>query len=140
MLRTMIARLATLALVAGLAVFALPAPSHAARSYEPLGRAYSKDHVLRRGCHDYTYRYTVDPPNNQWSAEVFVVGPGRLGLGSNFLDAATDPKRGKKSLTVCRHSAPYGTYRLKMKVIYSEGRDSTSALVKPTRFRFLAPR
>jgi hypothetical protein len=129
------ARAATTALIAGLLVAGPPSPAEA-RDFKPWGSTSSKNHVLKRGCHDYTYRYRITPPTEQWSAEIFFVGPGKLGLGSGLLDSAIDPKRGTKTIEVCRATAPYGRYKMRMKVTFNRDREVIDGFVRPSFFRF----
>ena len=140
MLRTMTARVGTAAMLASLVVVSAPTSSEAARDFKPWGKASSKNHVLKRGCHDYTYRYKINAPTDQWSAEIFFVAPNGIGLAAATLDTNADKDKGKRKLTVCRHSAQYGRYTIKMKITYSEGRTIREGFVKPTKFRFTRPR
>lgn len=142
MLRTMIARLVTTALLTGLLVGLLvvssPGSSQAAARYESWGSVSSKDHVLKRGCHDYGYRYQITTPTREWMAEIFFLTPDGEGLASATFFSQSDPNRGHRRLTVCRSSAPYGRYKIKMKVTWQ--RENETARVKPAFFRFTRPR
>ena len=131
----MTARLGATTLIATLLVVASPGSSEA-RDYKPWGSVSSKNHVLKRGCHDYTYRYRITAPTDAWSAEIFLVAPDGTGLASDVLDTAADPAHGKKKITVCRPSTQVGKHRLKMKVTWTEGRNLTDGYVKPSTFRF----
>lgn len=139
MLRTTIARVGTTALLSSLLVVATPASSEA-REFKPWGTATSKNHVLKRGCHTYAYRYRIKPPTEFWSAEIFLMDPRGLGMASGLLDSAVDRKRGTKKFEICRASARYGTYKLRMKVTFNRDREVIDGFVKPTRFRFTRPR
>lgn len=136
MLRTTIARAGTTALVASLLVVVSPSSSEAARDFKPWGKVVSKNHVLKRGCHDYTYRYKITAPTDQWSAEIFFVSPDGTGLASAVLDTNANPDRGKQKVTVCRPSTSYGKHRIKMKITYNRNRDVIDGFVKPSSFRF----
>lgn len=139
MLRSLIARAAMTALVASLLVLAAPSSSEAARDYKPWGTARSKNHVLERGCHRYTYRYRINAPNDQWSAEIFFVNPNGTGLASATLDTNSDPDKGKRRFTVCRSSTSFGKHKIRMKITYNAGRQVISGRTKPTAFRFTRP-
>ncbi|MBU1801906.1 hypothetical protein [Nocardioides sp.] len=136
MLRTMIARAGTTALVASLLVMISPGQSDAGRSFKPYGSISSKNFVLKRGCHTYFYRYEITPPTEEWDAEVFIVSPDGTGLASDVIFSAVDKKRGRNSYEVCRPSTTYGKHKLKMKVTFNRGREVFDGFVKPSSFRF----
>lgn len=140
MLRTMTARVGTAAMLASLLVVSVPTSSEAARDFKPWGTVMSKNHVLKRGCHDYTYRYKITAPTNQWSAEIMFVDPNGIGLAAATIDTNADPDQGRRKVTVCRSSAPYGRYKIKMKVTYSKDRIVRDGFVKPSTFFFTRPR
>ena len=141
MLRSMIARAGTTALLAGLLVVATPTTSEAARDYKPWGSVAMKNYVLKAGCHRYAYRYEITVPNDEgWTAEIFFISPDGTGLAANTIDSGSQKDQGTRRITVCRPSTSYGKHKIKMKVSYSEGDDVTTGRVKPTHFRFLSPR
>jgi hypothetical protein len=138
MLRTLIARTATVALAGSLLVVASPGPSDADREARSWGTISSKNHVLKRGCHFYTYRYRITAPNDDWSAEVFLVRPDGVGLASDAIDTLPNPDRGRRTLQVCNASTTPGTHKLRMKVTYNVNtREQRAGFVDPDRFRFL---
>lgn len=140
MLRSKIAQAATTALLASLLVAASPPGAQAAPDYKPWGTATSKNHVLKSGCHRYTYRYKITAPTDDWLAEIRFISPDGTGLASSSIDSGSQPAKGKRRLTVCRPSTFYGKHTIKMKVSYSRGDGVTTARVRPTSFRFLPPR
>ncbi len=135
MLRTSLARLGTATMVASLLVVG-PTGSAEARDFKPWGKAVSKNHVLKRGCHDYAYRYKVKPPTKQWSAEIFFVTPNGTGLAHRAFDSAANPAKDRVKLTVCSPSTDYGKHKIKMKITYTRGDAMVVGWVKPTTFRF----
>ena len=46
-----------------------------AEAYRPWGSTAAKNQVIKRSCHYYPYRYVVDPPTDEWAAEIFLTGP-----------------------------------------------------------------
>lgn len=138
MLRSTIARAATTALLASLLVVASPPTSEAAPNYKPWGTVKSKNHVLKSGCHRYTYRYRVNAPSDDWSAEIRFINPDGIGLAASKIDSDPQGAKGKRRITVCRPSTSVGRHKIKMKITYTDGGDITSGRVKPTYFRFLA--
>lgn len=138
MLRSKIARVASTALLASLLVVASPATSEAAPNYKPWGTVKSKNHVLKSGCHRYTYRYRVNAPSDDWSAEIRFISPDGTGLAASKIDSEPQGAKGKRRVTVCRPSTSLGRHTIKMKIIYSDDGTLVSGRVKPTHFRFLA--
>jgi len=137
MLSTMIARTATAALVGGLLVVAGPGQADADRASDSWGKVSSKNHTLQRGCHRYTYRYEITAPTDDWSAEVFIIGPDGTGLASGIIDTNADPDRGKKKYKLCSPSTTVGRHKIRMKVTYNPGpRMVADGYVKPAKFRF----
>ncbi|WP_323790982.1 hypothetical protein [Nocardioides sp.] len=137
MLRTSIARLGTAAMITSLLVVG-PTGSAEARDFKPWGKAVSKDHVLKRGCHDYSYRYKVRVPTEEWQVEIFFISPDGTGLAHAVFDSNAHPAKGREKFTVCRPSTEVGKHKIKMKVTTAEGETIRKGWVKPTRFRFTA--
>ena len=111
-------------------VEAAPAPSSATASPDPLagltvhpewGSVTGKGGVLKRGCHKYTYSYSVEPPEGIWAIEIFISGPGfkRLAAGA-FLDGY-DPKTGIGHYKLCRVTTRYGKFKIEAKVSADNG-------------------
>ena len=141
MVRAVIARLGAIALVTGLAVVALPAtPGADAATYQPWGRASASDKVLRPGCRNYQFIYRIDPPGDEWAAEVFLSSRGK-GLASRAFASNADPARGRSSFRLCRQSVTYGTFKIRMKITYRKGYyENGEGWVRPTYFRMVRPR
>jgi hypothetical protein len=139
--RAVIARLGALALVAGLALVALPATPRAdAATFQPWGRASASDKVLRPGCRHYQFRYVVNPPSNHWAAEVFLSSRGQ-GLASRAFASGADPARGRSSFRLCRQSVTYGAFKIRMKITYRKSfYENGEGWVRPTYFRMVRPR
>ncbi|HEX5086917.1 MAG TPA: hypothetical protein VFV89_03855 [Nocardioides sp.] len=77
--------------------------------------------ILRRGCHTYTFSYTVTPPEGVWALEVFIIGPGFKNVaGAAFLDGY-DPDSGTGSYKLCRPTARYGRFQIEAKVSVDDG-------------------
>ncbi|WP_432479359.1 hypothetical protein [Nocardioides sp. GXQ0305] len=99
------------------------------------GRVWRGDGVLAPGCHDYGFRYRVRPGNNDWGLELFLVGPGREGLGTVNRLSENDPKRGRARFEVCRSSTRPGKFRIRGKLTVIRGFDTDKHWIKPARFR-----
>ena len=111
-------------------VEAASSPESATASPDPLagltehpewGSVTGKSGVLKRGCHKYTYSYSIDPPEGIWALEIFISGPGfkRLAAGA-YLDGY-DSKTGTGRYKLCRVTTKYGTFKIEAKVSADDG-------------------
>jgi hypothetical protein len=77
--------------------------------------------VLKRGCHSYTFSYTVTPPEGIWALEVFVTGPGFKHVAAGaFLDGY-DPASGTGSYKLCQPTVRYGRFQIEAKISVDDG-------------------
>ena len=114
----------------------------ASAAYKKWGRISAPDQPLLRGCNKYFFRYRVNPPRDEWIAEMFVVTPDGLGLYHTAKDSEFDPNRDKVRFTVCKPSTDYGRHKLRMKITWYEddpGQTSHTGWVKPRYFRLYRP-
>lgn len=142
MLRTLLTGLGVTALTAAGLGFAPTAEAHP--TYHPYGRVSAHNQVLRQGCTKYSFHYAITVPNNDWSAEFFLINPHHHRLASGVIDAATEPREATRrwSTPICSRSTSTGTYKIKMKVTFNTGltgSDVRDGYVRPARFR-LTPR
>jgi hypothetical protein len=122
----------TLTLGSGLAG-AASAPAPAKTRPDPLagvpmhpewGSVTGTPGVLKRGCHTYTFGYTVTPPEGIWALEVFVTGPGFKHVAAGgFLDGY-DPTSGTGTYKLCQPTVRYGRYQIEAKVSVDDGSGS----------------
>lgn len=149
MLRT--ATLATLSLLLGLTlglgVIGAPAtgvtsPETAERAgtFQPWGMTRAPDQVLRKGCRSYKYRYAVNPPSDDWTAEVFLVDPRGRTITHNGFFPASDPATATRYWRICRATTKPGRFKMRMKITWWDGYDSQVGWVKPGYFRLARPR
>ncbi len=130
-------------MLAGGLVAATPVTTaDAAPRYHKWGFVKSRNHVLRPGCHRYTYRYKIDPPKprDSYAGEIFLIGPGGVNLASAAKISPYSPPRAKAKFKLCAPSVRYGRHRLRMKVTYKVGYNKFESWVRPTTFRFVRPR
>ncbi len=131
--------------LAALASTATPGAVHepsARPTYKPYGKAWSKRHVLRKGCKFYSFSYRVNPPTDEWTAELFMVNPNGRNLLSLMIDSNADPAKGTRrwSTQICRRSTVFGKHKIKMKVVWTtKKRGNLHSYVEPTTFRFVRP-
>jgi hypothetical protein len=77
--------------------------------------------VLKRGCHTYTFSYTVTPPDGIWAIEVFISGPGSKHVAAGaFLDGY-DPASGSGTYKLCQPTARYGRFSIEAKISVDDG-------------------
>lgn len=149
MLRT--ATLGTLSLLLGLTLGlgALGSPSTGATStttadtatrFKPWGMTRAPDQVLRRGCRYYKYRYAINPPSDDWTAEVFLIEPGGDTLASAVYSPDSDPATATSYWRICRATTTPGRFRMRMKIVWYDNYDGHVGWVKPGYFRLVRPR
>ncbi|NPC96524.1 hypothetical protein [Nocardioides sp. zg-DK7169] len=127
-----------LALLATGLTLATPGPAHAHRA--DWGKIARPDGVLRRGCHDYAYRYRFTPPDGDWAVETFLIGPGGRPLASDVLMSGHDETRGRTWFRLCRTGTRPGRFRIKGKMTIQNGPlEAESGWVLPARFRLRRP-
>jgi hypothetical protein len=77
--------------------------------------------VLKRGCHTYSFKYTVTPPDGIWAIEVFISGRGSKHVAAGaFLDGY-DPTSGSGTYKLCQPTARYGRFRIEAKISVDDG-------------------
>ncbi len=106
-----------------------------ATAYRPWGSTSAKNQVMKPHCAHYGYRYVVDPPSDEWSAEIFLKGPRGGGIASAAIDSRADPARGRALWRLCRPSIVAGRYTMKMKITWLRGYEKHEGWVKPSHFR-----
>jgi len=90
------------------------------------GTVTGKGGVLKRGCHKYTYSYSIQPPEGIWALEIFISGPGLKHLAAGaFLDGY-DPKSGSGRYTICRATTRYGKFKIEAKLSTDDGSGHTT--------------
>ena len=123
---------------AGLLLAAGLVGSSAGAAYEPWGSTRAADQVLKSSCAHYPYRYRIDPPTDDWAAEIFLVGPRGGRIASAALDVNSDPAAGIEHWRLCRPSLTPGRYKIRMKITYLvDHYDKYGGFVKPSYFRLL---
>ena len=77
--------------------------------------------VLRRGCHTYTYTYSITPPEGTWLLEVFITGPGVSHVAAGLFLDGYDPTSGTGTYKLCRMTTRHGTFTIDAKVTTDDG-------------------
>jgi len=95
---------------------------------------------LRRGCHTYAYRYSVDPALPDWGLNTFLIGPRGGRLGNGAIMAGADPTSGTRTFELCRSSTRPGRFTITGQLGYYDYPDTHYGWITPTHFRLVAPR
>jgi len=99
------------------------------------------DGVLRKGCRNYPYRYSVKPPSEIWGLETFLVDPDGETIASGGFLSGSDPLSGKSHFRFCRALTSPGVFTIKGKFTYRETSQSNpvDGAIKPFKFRLSKP-
>jgi hypothetical protein len=77
--------------------------------------------VLRRGCRNYTFTYSITPPEGVWALEVFITGPRMDHVAGGAYLNGYDPETGTGHYKLCRMSSHYGKYTIDAKLSTDDG-------------------
>jgi hypothetical protein len=142
LLRSVSAALA-LTMVAGLLVVGAGlATGRAAAGAEPsdYGSTFAKDGVLKRGCRNYRFSYSINPPDpGSWALETFIIGPKGKALASDGYLEGFDGTTGSDTYRLCRATTRPGTFKIKAKLSTVDGDQTFEVWLPVTRFRLRAP-
>lgn len=120
-----------LLLVAG----TLTAPAHAYR--EDLGQLTMKSRFLKHGCHDYRYRYAVDPPPGDWALEIFLVHKrSGTSVAHGGVVGGQEATSGVRRFRLCRPSTRPGRYVVRGRLSVQDAFDYREWWIRPDHFRF----
>jgi len=108
--------------------------------YVPWGRTAAIDQLLKPGCRHYHYRFRINPPTDNWAAELFLTGPKGGHLSTAAYHGPYDPGVGRAAFRLCRQSIIAGKHTIRMKITYKDGYDKHEGWVKPSHFRLLRRR
>ena len=121
---------------------ATPAPNALAglTVHPEWGTVTGKGGVLKRGCHKYTYSYSIQPPEGIWALEIFISGPGLKHLAAGAFVDGYDPRTGSARYTLCRATTRHGKFTIEAKLSSDDGAGHiTEGLLPPDTFRLRAP-
>ncbi|HEU5036291.1 MAG TPA: hypothetical protein VFT70_04765 [Nocardioides sp.] len=109
------------------------------RDRSDLGHAHAKDGVLRRGCHNYRYRYAVGVRTNDWTLETFLDDRTGDTIASGAFSADSDPRRGRAVFRFCRYSTYAGTFTIRAKLSWYNDAGEHQGWFEPSHFRLRRP-
>jgi hypothetical protein len=135
--QTMLGSLAAVLLAPALLVVGTPSPAHArVVKHHEWGLISAADAKLRKGCRSYAYSYSISPPEGDWGLELFLVGPGKEGLGSAAHLIDHDPLSGGDRFTICRATTTYGRFMIRGKLSVQNGPEEyDEGWIKPAFFK-----
>lgn len=109
------------------------------RDRRELGHTHAGDGVLRRGCHNYRYRYAVSVKTNDWTLETFLDDRTGDTVASGAFMADSDPKRGRGIFRFCRYSTYAGTFKIRAKLNWYNATGHHKGWFQPSYFRLRRP-
>jgi hypothetical protein len=105
------------------------------RSRGDYGHTSAPDGRLRRGCHDYPYRYAVTPPTSDWTLETFLTDRTGDGVASDAYFSDSDPRRDRAHFRMCRYAVHAGRFTIRARLHWYSS-DGTDHLVWLPRSHF----
>lgn len=123
--------------LAGVLVLAGAPSAEAKQRFAKYAETARGDGTLRKGCHNYRYKYRITPPKqaDSWGLELFLTDPTGEDVASGGELFGSDPPKGKGRFRVCSTSTEPGTFKIRGKFTYYVGWDRKQGWIKPTRFR-----
>jgi hypothetical protein len=113
-------------------------PASAASEY---GSTTASDGTLRKGCHNYGYRYRITTPTNDWTLETFLRDPTGEGIASGAFLSESDARTQPARFRLCRYATRPGRFTIRALLHwYDDGGEEHRVWLEPTRFRLTRPR
>jgi hypothetical protein len=113
---------------------------HERRDRADYGHTSAKDGILRRGCHDYPYRYVVTTPTDDWTLETFLDDRTGETIASGAFNSDSDPARNRTHFRFCRYSTYAGKFTIRAKVHwYGDSGEDHKLWLEPSHFRLRRP-
>lgn len=133
--QTMLGSLAAVLLAPALLVTGTTGAASAAPKRHEWGRITAPDGVLRPGCHRYTYRWDLHPPQGDWAVEIFVIRKGKRVASQGHL-VGQDPLRGQGHYKLCRPTSAPGQYVIRGKLSVQNGpNEYVEGWIQPAFYR-----
>jgi hypothetical protein len=109
------------------------------RSRRELGHTDAHDGILRRGCHDYHYRYVVSVGTDDWTLETFLDDRTGDTVASGAFMSDSDPRRGRAVFRFCRYSTYAGRFKIRAKLHWYTDAGEHKGWFRPTYFMLRRP-
>ncbi|MDF1604156.1 hypothetical protein [Nocardioides sp. YIM 152315] len=114
-----------------------PSPPRTRDSY---GNTDAPDGVLRRGCRNYRYSYTVTAPTGEWTLETFLRDPTGDSIASGAFISDADPSTAGARFRFCRSGTRPGRFTIRAKLIWFDHEGEHPVWLEPSRFRLTRKR
>ena len=122
---------------ASVVIALLAVPVSAASEY---GSTTAADGTLRKGCHNYGYRYQVTAPTDDWSLETFLRDPDGEGIASGVFLADADAREQRARFRFCRYATRPGRFTIRALLTwYGDLGEEHQVWLEPSRFRLGRP-
>ena len=129
--------------VSGLVGSVLGSPAAGATTSDrgDFGRTSAPNGRLHRGCRNYTYRYLVSPPSDDWTLETFLRDPTRESIASGTFSSDSDPRSARSRFRFCRYNTRPGRFTIRALLHwYGPTGDGHAIWLEPSHFRLRRPR
>ncbi|MBF4162867.1 hypothetical protein [Nocardioides acrostichi] len=127
-----------IALVLTTATLSAPADAAGSPKYAQYAKTLRNDGTLKRGCHDYVYRYKINPPpdSTTWALETILIDRRGVSVASGGVSKGSDPKRGRSTFRFCFSNTVPGTFHIKGRFGYKVGNSNAmTGRIKTTYFK-----
>jgi hypothetical protein len=114
-----------------------PAPPREPSSY---GSTHATDGVLRKGCRNYRYTYTVTAPTNDWTLETYLRDRTGESIASGAFMSNGDPATQVSRFRFCRHGTHPGRFTIEAKLIWYDDEGDHLVWLEPFTFRLARKR
>ena len=104
------------------------------------GSTSAEDGVLRRGCRNYAFSYSLTPPDQgTWALETFIVGPKGKRLASDAFLEGFDDVQGSATFRLCKPTTRPGLFKIRAKFSNQDGDDLVEGMLPQSTFRLRVP-
>jgi hypothetical protein len=111
------------------------------RDRSDFGRTSAPDGRLRRGCHNYPYRYRVTAPSDDWLLETFLRDPTGETIASGIFSSDSDPRAQRTRFRFCRYNTRPGRFKIRALLHWYEPFGAEHRIwLEPSRFTLRRPR
>jgi hypothetical protein len=114
-----------------------PAPPREPASY---GSTHASDGVLRTGCRNYRYTYTVSPPTGDWTLETYLRDRTGESIASGAFMSNADAATQSSRFRFCRHGTRPGRFTIEAKLIWYDDEGDHLVWLEPSTFRLTRQR
>jgi hypothetical protein len=89
-----------------------------AAEFEAMGTTHADDFRLAPGCHTTSYTYRVDPPEPEWTLEVFVTDAAGTAQASEVITSGPDATSGRRTFQLCASNTATGRFTIRTRLTY----------------------